>query len=330
MKSERKQKSLSWSYMPVLKKLVTIQVLIAIVFSLIVTTISIYIINEKSISISNSRKLDILRLTSANQEKNRLWAKLKMDEALAISIADIKKITSVNDVRILNLSTSEFHEIKKGRFNLLVPEAVDNKLPFYFVFGLQEISRPTLSATLIIPLIVFIFVFILLYSSIHFIIKKVFRPLSEMIYDDNRPNSSKTLLDIEAEGEIKLILEKIRDSQQEKIKSEAEISNVRLATQLAHDIRSPLEALKSLKEEMSSLPELSRKRAQLIINRIEEITYNLLMTYKNSSKNSSIRSEELLSLVSSVMIEKQIEYRYHDIELKEGIWSFFPDFKKYP
>jgi len=274
-------------------------------------------INEKAISIANSRKLDILRLTSANQEKIRLWAKLEMDEALAISLADIKKITSVNDVKVLNLTAEEFHDIKKAHFNLVVPESVDDKLPYYFVFGLEDLSKPTLSATLIIPFIVFIFVFILLYSSIHFIIKKVFRPLSEMISYDNQPNSTKTLLDIEADGEIKLILEKIRDSQQEKIRSEAEISNVRLATQLAHDIRSPLEALKSLKEEMSSLPELSRKRAQLIINRIEEITYNLLKTYKNSSQNCGIRTEELLGLVSSVMIEKQIEYRSHEIEFKE-------------
>ncbi len=321
MKLEKKRIPLFWSHMPVLKRLVTLQICIAITFSLIVTTIAAYVMNEKAIAIANSRKVDILRLMSANQEKIRLWAKLDMEEALKISISEIKKITSVNDVNILNLTPDEFQVLKNKKFKLLIPEAVDDKLPYYFVFGLGDVSKPTLSATLIIPLIIFIFIFILLYSSIHFIIEKVFRPLSEMISFDISPKTSNNLLNIEADGEIKLILEKIRDSQQEKIKTEAEISNIKLATQLAHDIRSPLEALKSLKEEMSSLPEQSRKRVQLIINRIEEITYKLLKTYKNSSASNKPNSEELLSLVSSVMIEKQIEYRSNTIKLKEDFDS---------
>ena len=49
-----------------------------------------------------------------------------------------------------------------------------------------------------------------------------------------------------------------------------------VATQVAHDIRSPLEMLKGLKLEIHELPESSRRRIQLSINRIEEITFILL------------------------------------------------------
>jgi signal transduction histidine kinase/CheY-like chemotaxis protein len=82
-----------------------------------------------------------------------------------------------------------------------------------------------------------------------------------------------------------------------------------LATQVAHDIRSPLEVLKGLKSEISILPETSRKRVQLSINRIEEITFNLLKTHKKNLGLNQTFSEELLSLVTSVMTEKKIEFR---------------------
>lgn len=322
MKENKKLLKLNWAHMPILKRLVLLQICIALAFSLIVTSIAIYIINEKAVSAVNSRKLDILRLMTSNQEKVRLWAKLEMDEALISSLKDIKKITSVEDVKVLNLSNKEFNDIKKERFKLVIPEVVDDKLPYYFVFDLDGVSRPILNAIFIIPVIVFIFVFILLYSSIYFIYRRVFRPLSEMISYDMKPNTSKNLLDIEATGEIKLILEKIKDAQQEKIQIESEKSTIKLSTQLAHDIRSPLEALKSLREEMGVLPETSRKRVQLSINRIEEITFNLLKNYKESSIKDELKSEELLSLITSILTEKEIEYRSKEnVQILENITS---------
>ncbi len=92
-----------------------------------------------------------------------------------------------------------------------------------------------------------------------------------------------------------------------------------MATQVAHDIRSPLEMLKSIKEEIAPLPEESRRRIQMGINRIEEITFNLLKTNKQTSQIlPAIKVEELLSLITSVVTEKSIEYRNHSgIEILE-------------
>jgi signal transduction histidine kinase/FixJ family two-component response regulator len=102
-----------------------------------------------------------------------------------------------------------------------------------------------------------------------------------------------------------------------------------LATQVAHDIRSPLEALKSLRNEIEILPDISKKKVNLSIGRIEEITYNLLKLNKSQTKSNELNSEELLCLILDVIIEKEIEYRsntdiqiYSDFnELSYGLFS---------
>jgi signal transduction histidine kinase/FixJ family two-component response regulator len=98
---------------------------------------------------------------------------------------------------------------------------------------------------------------------------------------------------------------------QEKLRRSASLGQ--MATQVAHDIRSPLEMLKSIKEEIAPLPEDSRRRIQMSINRIEEITFNLLKTNKHDQAIfDRDLQEELLGLVSSVITEKNIEYKNHN------------------
>jgi signal transduction histidine kinase/CheY-like chemotaxis protein len=121
-------------------------------------------------------------------------------------------------------------------------------------------------------------------------------------------------------SEVKSIAEKLsklRESISVSEKAKVELIQAekisKVATQVAHDIRSPLEMLKGLKSEISSLPESSRRRIQLSINRIEEITFNLLKNHKqNFINNQNIKGEELLSLVEGVMTEKNIEFRNNE------------------
>ena len=80
----------------------------------------------------------------------------------------------------------------------------------------------------------------------------------------------------------------------------------KVAIQVAHDIRSPLEMLKSLKSEMADLPESSRRRIQLSINRIEDIAFNLLKDHKlNFVEVQSSKSEELLVLLEGDFSRKE-------------------------
>ena len=85
-----------------------------------------------------------------------------------------------------------------------------------------------------------------------------------------------------------------------------------LAAQLAHDIRSPLSVFNSVKDELHLLPEETQKRVLLSINRIEEITFNLLKKQKEGmSQIKDVKSEELLGLLESIRTEKTIEFRNH-------------------
>jgi CheY-like chemotaxis protein len=107
------------------------------------------------------------------------------------------------------------------------------------------------------------------------------------------------------------------------------ISNV--ATQLAHDLRSPLEMLRGLMEEISSLPEGPRGMILMGINRIEEITFNLLKKYRlESHLIHQGQSEHLLTIVKEVVTEKTVELRrFTGIELKDEVsassWGLFSD-----
>lgn len=93
-----------------------------------------------------------------------------------------------------------------------------------------------------------------------------------------------------------------------------------IASQLAHDIRSPLTILTSLQDELLTLPENTRRRAQLAINRIEEIAHNLLILNKSpDTHKNDFKSEELLGLILSLITEKKIEYkRFTKIEIKHN------------
>lgn len=136
----------------------------------------------------------------------------------------------------------------------------------------------------------------------------------EEIALDNLPEEVKTIA-----VKLSKLRESISISEKAKVELiQAEIIS-KVATQVAHDIRSPLEMLKGLKSEINDLPELSRKRIQLSINRIEEITFYLLKNHKlNFVQMEGSKSEELLGLLEGVVTEKNIEFRNNErIEIEE-------------
>ena len=127
----------------------------------------------------------------------------------------------------------------------------------------------------------------------------------EEISQENLPSEVKLISDKLSKLKESIIIAetaRIELAQAEKIS--------KVATQVAHDIRSPLEMFKGLKDELSLLPESSRRRIQLGINRIEEITFNLLKNHKVSSKVYTVhKSEEILSILEGILTEKSIEFR---------------------
>lgn len=103
----------------------------------------------------------------------------------------------------------------------------------------------------------------------------------------------------------------------------------KVAQQVAHDIRSPLEALKSSKEELSLLPEHDRLSISMAINRIEEIAYNLLKA-RRSDKSDKLSPNHLISQLDQIIIEKKMQYRdYNNLKINfNHEQDAFPSFSK--
>lgn len=92
------------------------------------------------------------------------------------------------------------------------------------------------------------------------------------------------------------------------------------AAQLAHDIRSPLEALKSAKDEIAKLPEMERMSISLAIGRIEEIAYNLLLMRKNHKTHGKGHTH-VKSILWQIVQEKKMQFRNYP----ELSFSFISD-----
>lgn len=131
------------------------------------------------------------------------------------------------------------------------------------------------------------------------------------------------------------VLSKVKLAEAEKSRLESRIELVSLSTQVAHDIRSPLETLKGLKDDLKLLPEKSRRRIWTSVQRIEEIAYYLLKTHRDSTINSgqSVENINLLKMIHTLISEKRVEYKdlAHfeiDIKLDDYSYSLFSKFNR--
>lgn len=102
-----------------------------------------------------------------------------------------------------------------------------------------------------------------------------------------------------------------------------------IATQVAHDIRSPLIVLKTILNDLPSLPERKRIDARNAIQRVTDIANNLLSQYRENSEESAqgFSSEPVAIMLESIVSEKRIQVENSGIEIKldfsEEMYSAF-------
>lgn len=114
---------------------------------------------------------------------------------------------------------------------------------------------------------------------------------------------------------INSLLSGYRESNQKSIEKERVSTINSLTAQVAHDIRSPLEALKMTQEELSSLKEEDRLKFKTAINRIEEIAYSLLKMKKDDRKTEKVA--DVQNIIEQILIEKRMQYKaYPHFEIK--------------
>ena len=87
-----------------------------------------------------------------------------------------------------------------------------------------------------------------------------------------------------------------------------------LATQVAHDIRSPLSALRVIERDLDVLPEESRVLIRSAVSRIQDIAADLLGTYQTTLKRPLPRTlapsrVQLPVLLEQIVAEKRLQWR---------------------
>ncbi len=95
----------------------------------------------------------------------------------------------------------------------------------------------------------------------------------------------------------------------------------KLASQVAHDILSPLTALEMATKDLSQLPEVDRIMVRGSVSYIRDIANNLLYAYKGKNKVNNEASPQLISeLMENLVSNKRIQYRHKtDISIRAVI-----------
>lgn len=95
------------------------------------------------------------------------------------------------------------------------------------------------------------------------------------------------------------------------------------AAQVSHDIRSPLAALNTVLRNLSTLPEDQRILIRNAVSRINDIANNLLIEYRDESKETSTSTQKqqnaspelISSLLDSLISEKKVQINEQNIDL---------------
>jgi hypothetical protein len=85
-----------------------------------------------------------------------------------------------------------------------------------------------------------------------------------------------------------------------------------VATQVAHDIRSPLAALAAAEQEFEALPEGARILVRGAVRRIRDIANDLLAKNRSVAVSSHSETRLLLPLVEEIIAEKRLQLRTRD------------------
>lgn len=97
------------------------------------------------------------------------------------------------------------------------------------------------------------------------------------------------------------------------------VTQEKIATQVAHDIRSPLLVLTHILNDLSSLPEKKRIDARHAIQRVTDIANNLLTKYKNKDQEAMQLVEPVVMMLESIVSEKRIQTSDTNIDIELDI-----------
>lgn len=112
---------------------------------------------------------------------------------------------------------------------------------------------------------------------------------------------------------------RLQDAERGRIDAEKRAATGKIASQVAHDIRSPLAALEMAAGDIAQLPEEKRLLMRAAVSRIRDIANSLLKKYRvETAEETEAAAPQLLStLLDPVVSEKRLQFRGHSgVEIK--------------
>ncbi|KAB8033569.1 sensor histidine kinase [Fluviispira multicolorata] len=223
-------------------------------------------------------------------------------------------------------------EIKNGSIiNGLYISKSDNFKIKFNIKNMQNYSK-IINFIIISFLVMVLICFLTFYLNHRLLNIYIYIPLTKL-FNYVKNDSEKQSFILSEVNEIADKVEEFKNNAQknEKIKQQIEFS--KLASQVAHDIKSPLVALNIFFAKATQLPEDNRILVRNAIQRIQDIANSLIFKHqelnnqnKNVIEDIEPHSVQLLSsLIESLISEKRMQYREYleiEIEGKFGVNSY--------
>jgi signal transduction histidine kinase len=199
---------------------------------------------------------------------------------------------------------------------------------------------------LILRILADIFFSLIFYLFLFYVVKKMARVIAKeveflhsSIEKSQSTNSGKFHI-----REFREIYLRVNESIRLREQLQLQTALIDIASQVSHDIRSPLAALNLMLNQIGSVPEEKRVIIRSAVNRINDIANQLLQKSKDSmaivkidsmenphaiseSKNKNIKAILISPLVESLVSEKRIQFREHqgieiEVDITEGYGLF--------
>lgn len=110
----------------------------------------------------------------------------------------------------------------------------------------------------------------------------------------------------------------LKEAQEETIQAKKQEALVEVARRIAHDIRSPLQTLGVVLENLGSLPTDKKRMAQLAVNRLYQISKGIVNTSPSDILEKSIEIEKIWvwGIIDKIVLEKRTQYQNRSIDFK--------------
>ncbi len=297
------------------------------VFTLLVTVIALqFYFNAESIANVKLHALD----GSAQNLSEFIAAQILVSNEAAVE----QKVAEFNKLQTLAIASwhpdEHVAQVTEWSFPLTLKKAIPVQVGAKTfgsinlkidLLGQEKIRTLLEFSTSVILLSVILLIYLFWYATRKFPKYYLIQPLNdlvEILENKSTGNELKIIQKIEefegAKTRVTQLLKQLRDSAQSE-------SLIKVASQISHDIRSPLSALEMMFPSLNELPEEKRLIIRNAVNRIKDIANDLLRKHKDHSQGHDIEtmaventfnntsSHLLLTLLEEIISEKRIQYR---------------------